>query len=65
MRAVSSNWHAASKRTFIEQFLERRALLLESPVQRAVMHQQEPGDLIAGRALGKQQRSSRCSAAGK
>jgi hypothetical protein len=51
-----SNWNACRieqlacglEAHFIEQFLERRALLLESPVQRAVMHQQEPGDLIAG-----------------
>ena len=56
MRAVSSNWHGLEA-DFIEQFLERRALRLQSPVQRAVMHQQKPGDLIAGRALGEEQDS--------
>ena len=33
------------------------ALRLQPPVQRAVMHQQKPGHLIAGRALGEEQDS--------
>src|ERR1700694_3976454 len=60
-----SNWNACRieqlarglEADFIEQFLERRALRLQSPVQRAVMHQQEPGDVIAGRGLGEEQDS--------
>ena len=59
------NWNACRieqlarglEASFIEQFLERRALRLQSPVQRAVMHQQERGDLIAGRSLAKEQDS--------
>jgi len=60
-----SNWNACRieqlarglEADFIEQFLERRALCLQPPVQRAMMHRQKPGNLIAGRALGEEQDS--------